>query len=190
MASRSVAKDSPDGSAWSPAGLVIWWTQGSGLSIVTRVSTGAASVTVRPSRISLAAAITWACVMLFSAPRRSSVPQEAALRNRWYRALKAASSSTCRCLGRPGLVIEAGGLLVEGRGDSAWGLKPLVPAPRPHPAITRPIGPRPRLGSGHGHGALPGSARPASQAWRGARSGPPDPAAVRAAPSRLAPRTR
>ncbi len=57
MVSRSRAKVSPAGSAWSPVP-VISSMAGSGLSGAAWVSIGASSVTVRPRRTSAAAAST------------------------------------------------------------------------------------------------------------------------------------
>jgi hypothetical protein len=69
----SAANDSPGTSEGSAGSRFMCRAPGSGLS-GPLLASGAARVTVRPSRTSPAAAISRAAVMWFSAPRRSPGP--------------------------------------------------------------------------------------------------------------------
>src|ERR1700735_699985 len=124
-ARRSVAKESPEARSGPSAECAIWCTAGSGLS-AAGPCIGAPSDTVRPTRTSLAAAITSDIVMLLSAPRRSAGTHADARRSRSRSARNSASliaKSLIRPASpvRPPVVITRRGWRDPGPAVVGWG---------------------------------------------------------------------
>ncbi|RPE42121.1 hypothetical protein EDD90_5224 [Streptomyces sp. Ag109_O5-1] len=102
VANRARANARPGAAVSGWAGAVIRWEAGSGLSGPDRVSTVAASDTVRPDRTSATTATTRSGVSRFRAPRSSSPPPRGRPRSRRYRSRNAASVRGRGAVGREG----------------------------------------------------------------------------------------